>query len=294
MDVITIQGLKKRFPKGRFQLDLPELAIQEGYITGFIGENGAGKTTTLKLMMDMLYADEGQITIFGKDAHLDSAAIKKEIGYIGETPGFLEQGRLRSLKRMVQPFYENWDEAVFQRYADRFSLDLNKRYKELSKGKRKQFAVAVALSHHPRLLLLDEPTANLDPLIRQEILEILLDEMQQEGISIFFSTHITSDLDKVADSLVFLHEGRLLLSGYKDEILDGHRMVRGRRELLTPEVAGLLVDVEASEFGFTGLTGQFAAVYALLGDEAVYEKPSVEDIFIGYTRRKGSIRCTVR
>ena len=285
MNVIEIEGLKKTFPKSSFTLDLPRLTVREGYVTGFIGENGAGKTTTLKLMMDMLFPDEGRVSIFGKDAHRDGVEIRRRISYIGENTGFLEQAKLSTLKAMVQPFYPDWDEAAFGRYVERFSLDLGKRYNALSKGQRKQFALAVALSHHPRLLLLDEPTANLDPLVRQDILDILAEEMQQEGVSVFFSTHITSDLDKIADYLLFLHRGRLLLEGEKDAILDSRRRVKARRELYTPEAARLLVSAEVGEFGFTGLTEEFPALFALLGNEALYEKPTVEDLFLAYTRR---------
>ena len=133
---------------------------------------------------------------------------------------------------------------------------------------------------------MDEPTANLDPLVRQELLDILADEIEQEGVSVFFSTHITSDLDKIADYILFLHGGKLLLAGEKDVLADSHRIVKGRRELLTGEVERLLCGVEATEFGFRGLAGDPGAVHALLGDEALYEKPTVEDLFLGYTRRE--------
>lgn len=285
-NVIEITGLQKRFDKSCFVLDLPRLMVKEGYVTGFIGENGAGKTTTIKLLMDMLFPDMGEVKVFGLDAHAGAEQIKRDLGYIGEQTGFLGQAKLKTLREMIKPFYPSWDEAVFRRYLDRFSLDPNKKFKDLSKGKQKQFALALALSHHPKLLLMDEPTANLDPLVRQELLDILADEIEQEGVSVFFSTHITSDLDKIADYILFLHGGRLLLEGDKDSLTDGHRVVKARRELLTSEVEGLLCGVEASEFGFRGLARDPGAVHALLGDEALYEKPTVEDLFLGYTRRE--------
>ena len=170
-NVIEITGLKKRFDKSGFVLDLPRLTVREGYVTGFIGENGAGKTTTIKLVMDLLFPDEGEVRVFGREAHAFSEQIKRDLGYIGEQTGFLGQAKLRTLREMVKPFYPNWDDVVFRRYLDRFSLDPGKKFKDLSKGKQKQFALALALSHHPKLLLMDEPTANLDPLVRQELLD---------------------------------------------------------------------------------------------------------------------------
>ena len=284
MYVIEISGLKKRFEEGGFCLDLPEMRVPEGYITGFIGENGAGKTTTLKLMMDMLYPDEGTIRILGLDAHLQGPQVRAQIGYVGSTPGYLAHATLETLKRMHAPFYPNWDEALYRRFCDRFSLDGKKKYKDLSTGKQKQFSICIALSHHPKLLLMDEPTANLDPLARQEILDILTEELQREGVSVFFSTHITSDLDKIADYVQFLHHGRLLIAGEKDRICEGNRVVKGPLHLLTPETEPLFVNLRRSEFGFTGRTGWPDEVFSRLGDEAVYEKPTVEDIFLGYTQ----------
>ena len=285
MNAIEISGLKKQFPKSGFSLDLPHLEVKEGYITGFIGENGAGKTTTLKLMMDLLFPTEGRVRLLGLDAHAQGVQVRRQVGYVGETPGYLEGSRLEHLMRMTRPFYPTWDQERFSGYIRRFGLRLENRYKDLSKGQRKQFALDMALSHHPRLLLLDEPTANLDPLVRQDILDILAEELEREGITVFFSTHITSDLDKIADYLLFLHRGRLLLEGEKDALLQSRRLVKARRELYTPEVAALLVEAQVGEFGFSGMTERPQELYALLGEEAVYETPTVEELFLAYTRR---------
>lgn len=282
-NAIEIRGLKKQYPKSEFQLNLPALDVKEGFITGFIGENGAGKTTTLKLIMDMLYADEGTVSVFGLDSHTQGSEIRSQIGYVGDASGYLVQSKLKDLKKMVSGFFKTWDEAVFQTYIDRFSLDLNKQYKALSKGQKKQFDLSVALSHHPRLLLMDEPTANLDPLIRQDFLDVLSEEMQNEGVSIFFSTHITSDLDKIADYLIFLHGGSLILEGDKETLTNNHRIVKARMELLDNAVASHLIGVNKSDFGFTGLADDYEEIYELLGDEALYEKPTIEDLFIAHT-----------
>lgn len=285
MYVIELEGVKKTFSKSGFSLDLPELRVAQGYVTGFIGENGAGKTTTIKLMMHMLLPDMGEVRLFGKPA--SRSVLRQEIGYVGEAMGFMEEARLEDLVKMLRPFYPRWDDGEFLTASKRLGLtNLRQKHKALSQGQRKQFALAVALAHHPKLLLLDEPTANLDPLVRNEILDMLSNKLEREDLTVFFSTHITSDLDKIADYLQFLHGGRVLLSGGKDELVEAHGLVKGRRELLTEETKGLFIDFQETEFGFTGLCADIAAAREIFNREAVYEKAAVEDIFLGYTRRE--------
>lgn len=285
MYAIELKNVKKTFKKSGFTLELPELRVREGFVTGFIGENGAGKTTAIKLIMNMLFADAGEVTVFGQEA--SKAALREEIGYVGEAMGFMEDARLGDIVKMMRPFYRRWDDGEFGKAARRFGLtDLRQKYKALSQGRRKQFALATALAHHPRLLLLDEPTANLDPLVRNEILTMLAGKLEREELTVFFSTHITSDLDKIADYLEFLHDGRILLSGAKDALLEAHRVVKGKRELLTPETRGVFIDCEETEFGFSGLCGDWDAARDVFGNEAVYERATVEDVFLAYTKRE--------
>lgn len=285
MNVIAFKDVKKQFPKNGFTLDLQHLFIEEGYVTGLVGENGAGKSTTLKLLMGFLYADEGQIQVFGKPARDCGADLRAQIGYIGEETGYLDQAELRNLADMIKPFYPSWDNAYFNELMERFSLNPESRHKTLSKGQKKQFAIAMALSHHPRLLLLDEPTANLDPLVRDEILDLLFEKLEKEGITICFSTHITSDLDKIADRLLFLHKGKLFLEGDKDELLDGHAIVKGSEALLQ-KADGLLIGVEQNAFGFRALTAQAEKVRTLCGGEVIFEKPRIEDLFLSYMKQE--------
>lgn len=284
MNAIEIRNLKKRL--GKFQLTLPSLDIPEGFVTGFIGENGAGKTTTIKLVMNCLFADSGSIRIYGKDASANDPSFKKEISYVGDTPGFFPTSTLNQLKTMTRSFYPNWDDREFERLRDRFQLDMKQQFKKLSRGQQKQFVLALALSHHPRLLLLDEPTANLDPLIRQDFLDLLQDCISREGMTVFLSSHITSDLDKVADYIVFLHKGRLLMGlTAKDELLDRHRIVKGDSQSLTAATRELLTNVTDNGYGFSGLTRDFERFLALAEDKNfAYGLPSLEDIFINYVK----------
>lgn len=285
MYAIELEGVTKTFRKSEFTLELPELRVPEGYVTGFIGENGAGKTTTIKLIMNMLFPNNGSVRVFGREAA--AAEVRAQIGYVGESMGFMDEARLGDLIKMLRPFYPNWDNEEFQAILKRFGLvDLKKKHKALSQGKRKQFALATALAHHPRLLLLDEPTANLDPLARNEILTMLAEKLEREELTVFFSTHITSDLDKIADYLQFLHGGTILLSGAKDDILESHRMVKGKPALLAPETRRLFVECEETEFSFTGLCSNWKAAQEVFGDEAVYERATVEDVFLAYTKQK--------
>ncbi len=283
MHAIECNHVTKRFD--RFSLHIPKLCVEEGYVTGFVGENGAGKTTTIKLIMDMIFADEGQIRVFGLDSHTDAETIKQDIGYVGEKSGYLEIASLQEIKKMTAPFYKNWDESFYRKMIQRFSLDEQKKYAKLSRGMQKQFQLSLSLAHHPKLILMDEPTANLDPIVRGDIIDLLYEQMQQEGVSIFFSTHIISDLEKIADRLVFLHKGEILLQGDKDDIMTSHRIVRGDHRLLFPEVEKYLFHIEKSSFGFTAMTDRFDAVFDLLGKEAVYDRPTLEDIFV--SRIKG-------
>ena len=206
-NVIEITGLKKRFDKSGFVLDLPRLAVREGYVTGFIGENGAGKTTTIKLVMDLLFPDEGEVRVFGRDAHACAEQVKRDLGYIGEQTGFLGQAKLRTLRVMVKPFYPNWDDAVFARYLDRFSLDPGKKFKDLSKGKQKQFALALALSHHPKLLLMDEPFAALDAAAADRARRLCFELWRDSGATAVVVTHRPEEALYLAGQIAVMGRG---------------------------------------------------------------------------------------
>ncbi|MEL7623429.1 MAG: ABC transporter ATP-binding protein [Clostridiales bacterium] len=282
-NAITIRGLEKAL--GNFHLSIPSLNIPQGYVTGFIGENGAGKTTTIKLMMNGLFPDAGKISLLGTDSRQKDQSFKQEIAYVGDRSGFLPQATLAQIQAIYRAFFPSWDQERFQRHIRYFDLNLKKPYKNLSSGQQKVFALCLALAHHPRLLLMDEPTANLDPLIRQEFLDILRQELEQEGVTVFFSSHITSDLDKIADYILFIHKGKLMMElTPKDQLMDTHRLVKGDSKNLTAACRSLLLNIQDNGFGFSGLTTDFPAFQALAGDAFVYDLPALEDIFINYIR----------
>ena len=282
MNAIEIRNLKKNLDT--FNLCIDNLDIKKGYITGFIGPNGSGKTTTIKLIMNMIFKDSGSIKIFGKEYKKNDINTKELIGYIGDVPGYLNESKLKDIKKSVSFFYKNWDESLYRGYIQKFKLDENKIYKKLSKGQQKKFELTMALSHHPKLIIMDEPTANLDPLVRNEFLDILQEHIETEEATVFYSTHITSDLDKVSDYLVFIYDGKIILSGDKDSILERHSMIRGGKNLLNNETKRALVAFNENSFGFEGLTSNVKHAYEIFGEEVVYDKVNLEDILMYYTR----------
>ncbi|MDU4145408.1 ABC transporter ATP-binding protein, partial [Clostridium sp.] len=182
MKAIEFKGVKKR--RGNFQLSIDDLLIESGYITGFIGPNGSGKTTTIKLIMNMLKMDSGIIKVFNNDIR-DYFAYKSEIGYVGDEAGFLDTVKVKNIKKYMSNFYEKWDEDLYKKYISKFRIDENKLYKDFSKGQKKQFELIIALSHHPKLIIMDEPTANLDPRVRSELLEMLQKHIEREEATVF-------------------------------------------------------------------------------------------------------------
>ncbi|CEK33540.1 MAG: ABC transporter ATP-binding protein [Paraclostridium sordellii] len=282
MNAIEIRDLSKRL--NEFELNIDKLDIKKGYITGFVGPNGSGKTTTIKLIMNMLFKDSGSIKIFEKENDIESLYIKEIIGYVGETPGYMQDSKLKAIKKGISCFYKNWNENIYKRYIKQFKLDENKKYKELSKGQQKKFELVMELSHNPKLIIMDEPTANLDPLVRNEFLDILQEHIEKEDATVFYSTHITSDLDKVADYLVFIFEGKVILYGDKESILENHKIIRGNKELLDIETKKELISYNENSFGFEGLVKNIKSAYEVFGEEVIYDNANLEDILMYYTK----------
>ena len=282
MNVIEMNSVKKSL--GNFTLDIPHLAIKEGYITGFVGQNGAGKTTTLKLLMNLLRADQGQIKIFGKDVNTDSKAIHQDIGFVGEPTGYMVEATVEQTKNMIAPFYRNWDYELFRKYIKHFNLDTSKKVKELSQGQNKQVALIMALSHRPKLILLDETTANLDPVVRTQILDILMEHMQNEEVSVFYSTHITTDLDKASDYVVMLNHGKVMLYEDKETLDHKYVIVKGAKKHLDESLEKQLIGLQKNAFGFEGLAIGNESIIKMFHKELICEKASIEDIMI-FTQR---------
>lgn len=280
---LEVKNLSKSF--GDFALDGVSFSLPQGYIMGFIGPNGAGKSTTIRILLGLLKRDGGDVKILGQDPMLQSEEIKQRIGVVFDENYLYETLTLLDMKRVVAPFYKRWDEARFREYIDRFSLPLHKKIKDLSKGMKMKFALSLALSHHADFLILDEPTSGLDPVVRSEFLDILQELMEDEGKSVFFSTHITSDLERIADYITLIDGGKIRFSMTKDEMMERYSLVKGGRELLTESMKEKLIGFKEHAFGFEGLTERKGELMKEYKEGLVFEKPTLDEIMIYYTRR---------
>ena len=219
-NAIEIRKLKKKY-EDNFELGEINLDIPSGYVIGLIGENGAGKTTLIKSILSIINIDSGDIKIFNKN-NKDEYLVKEDIGVVLDGMFFPEIMTINDINIVMKSIYKNWDSELFNKYLRKFKLSKSKKIKELSKGMRKKLDIVTALSHHPKLLILDEPTSGLDPVVRNDILEIFLDFIRDEEHTILFSTHITSDLEHIADKIVFIDNGKVILNENKDELLDNY------------------------------------------------------------------------
>ena len=221
---IEVRGLCKHYRD--FSLRDVSFTVPGGSIMGFIGENGAGKTTTIKSILGLLHTDGGSISVLGRDPVTDRRAIGQDIGVVLDGSFFYEGMRAKDISAVMSRLHSRWDKESFASYCERFALPMEKPFKEFSKGMRAKLALTTALAHHPKLLVLDEATSGLDPVVRSEMLDLFLEFIQDEEHSILLSSHITSDLEKVADYITFIHAGKIVFSKTKDDILEQYGVVK--------------------------------------------------------------------
>ncbi len=224
MDALELKGLQKNY--GDFTLGPLDLTLPSGAILGLIGENGAGKTTTIKLILDMISRDGGEVSLYGKDARESYPLGKEEIGVVLDEVGFSECLTVAEVGRIMRGVYRSWDASAYEGYLKRFELPEKKRFKEFSLGMKKKLSIAVALSHHAKLLILDEPTSGLDPVVRDEVVDIFSEFTRDESHAVLISSHIVSDLEKLCDYIAFLHKGRLMLCEEKDRLYEEYGVLR--------------------------------------------------------------------
>lgn len=277
-NILEIHGLNKAYDK--FSLTDISFSLPEGCITGFIGVNGAGKTTTLRTILGLANKSSGSISFFGLDMKDNEKQIKERIGVVLDDGCFYEELSLTEMKNVIAPAYAMWCEQDFKNYLEQFELNPKQKINTLSKGMKMKYALALALSHKAEFLIMDEPTSGLDPLIRSQLLTILTEFMGNGGKGVFFSTHITSDLDKVADMLVMIDHGTIIFQEDKDQLLASYRIVKGDTKNLTTDNRKLFMKIEETAFGFRGITKQIAEVKQQMPD-IIMEHPTIEEIMLG-------------
>ncbi len=267
MNAIELHGLEKHYKDFDLKIDLE---LPQGCILGLVGENGAGKSTTIRLLLGMTRPDGGSIRVLGEER-----ADKEEIGVVLDEPAYPECLTPRQLGRVMAGIFRSWDPAAYEGYLEKLSLPENKRFKDFSRGMKMKLSIAVALSHHPRLLVLDEPTSGLDPVVRDEVVELFADFAREEDHSVLISSHIVSDLEKLCDYVAFLHKGRLLLCEEKDALREEYGLARLSRadfEALDP---GAVIGSRRSPYGISAILRRSAAPAGL-----ALEPVSIEDLFI--------------
>lgn len=275
-NAIEITGLTKRF--NSFLLNNVSFTVPKGYVMGFIGPNGAGKTTVIKLILNMLRKDSGMIRIFSWD-HIDQEEdIKENIGIVFDQCYFLEKWTLKELEKSIRGFYRTWNSEKYYGYLKEFGLDKNQRVKNLSKGMKMKLMIAAALSHDTKLLILDEPTSGLDAVARDELLDILRDYVVDDQRSILISTHITGDLEKIADYITFIYDGEIVYSGAKDELLEDYCIIKG--DLSEVDRLG-----RSRIIGFTEHTNGFEGLLPVSGlkglsDQIITDPVTLDDLIV--------------
>lgn len=279
-NAIEITDLRKSYKN--FSLNGINLCVPKGYIVGLIGENGAGKSTTIKSILNLINKDSGSIKVFGLDHITYELEIKEQIGVVFDENNFPDQLRATDINLIMRNIYKNWDSSLFNQYLTQLNLPKDQIIKEFSRGMKMKLSLATALSHQPKLLILDEPTSGLDPIVRNEILNIFLDFIQNEEHSILISSHITSDLEKVADYITFIHDGTIIFSESKDELLNNYVIIKCREQDLE--------QIDKSDIIHSKKYGQ---TYHILTKNKqrievkyhnfILDQPSIEDLMLIYT-----------
>lgn len=238
---------------GDFALGDISLEIKRGTIMGLVGRNGAGKTTFIKTILGMIPKTGGEVMFNGILLFGNEEIIKGKVGVVFDNPIYPPNLKAIKIKKLMAPLYPSFDEKKFDQLMERFELDENKKLLAYSKGMKMKFSIAMALSHNPDLLILDEPTAGLDPAARADILDLLLEFMQDDNKSILFSTHITSDLERIADYLTIIDHGKIVLSQGKEEILEEYVLVQVDKESITDALRKEIIGAKETAFGYSGL-----------------------------------------
>ncbi|WP_053020022.1 phenol-soluble modulin export ABC transporter ATP-binding protein PmtA [Staphylococcus haemolyticus] len=286
MNVIEVKDVS--FQSSVFSINNLSFSIPQGFVTGFIGANGAGKTTIIRMIMDIIEPNHGHISIFGEPIANKPKWIKNKIGFVYSEVYFNQQWTAKKLEKMVSPFYTDWDSQAFKNYLEKFNLPFDEKIKNFSTGMKMKLSLALALSHHAELFILDEPTAGLDPIVRNEVLEILQSELLDEHKTLFISTHIISDLEKIADYLVHIKDGEVIMQGFRHQLQEQYSIVQGDNQDLDEELNRLFLYKEVKSTGFVGFTKQAQVFKELFGKKVNIKQPTIEELMIYIEKSKSN------
>lgn len=281
MNALELQGVTKRYPG--FTLDKVTFSLPRGCILGLIGENGAGKSTTIRLILDQIRPDEGEIRVLGRSNREDFCSTKQDIGAVLDEANFPESITVSQVDAMMRHIYQHWDSNAFLGYIGRFALPRDKIFREFSRGMKMKLSIAAALSHNARLLILDEATSGLDPIVRDEILDLFYEFTRDEDHAILISSHIVSDLEKLCDYIAFLHHGRLLLCEEKDRLLESYGLLTCSKADLATLPPAAVAGKRESEYGVEALIRRREAPRGLSLNRA-----GIEDIVVYLAKEERS------
>lgn len=278
-EALRLENVNKKYQN--FALQNVNLTLPTGSIMGFIGENGAGKSTTIKALLGLINCETGNVYIDGKKFTGNETDIKEQIGVVMDTSCFPDELCAKDVGKVMSHSYKNWDECAFQDMLTQFRVEPTKKIKNYSRGMKMKLSMAVALSHDAKILILDEATSGLDPLVRDAMLDLFLDFIQDETHSILISSHILSDLEKICDYITFIHNGRILVSKSKDELMEQYRVVKGSREQLQNLDQEKVIGIKENAFGAEALVDADSIPNGMISDPA-----GIEEIMLYYVRRE--------
>ncbi len=277
--MLEVKNVSKQV--GLFRLKDISFTLKEGYIMGLVGPNGAGKTTLLRVIMNLMKKDAGQIRIFGMEHEQDEKQIKDKIGFVYDENYFHEDFRMKHMSKILSGFYSKWNWDVYRELMEKMQLDEMQKIKTLSKGMKMKYSIVTALCHEAKLILMDEPTAGLDPVVRREVLQLFQAYLAEHSCSLLFSTHITSDLDKIADYITLMQNGEIIFSQSKEDVMNKYILLKGAKEDFSDEIKNLALGWEENSFGFTALTERTS----FCSQSIVQEMPILEDLMYFYGRK---------
>jgi len=282
--ILEVERISKRYRD--FTLEDVTFSLEQGYIMGLIGPNGAGKSTVVRLIMNLIKADGGRVLVCGQEVRANEQAVKEKIGFVFDETYAYGILTVQEMKRIIAPFYRTWNEGLFMEYLESFAIDPKKKIDDLSRGMKTKFSLSIALSHGAELIIMDEPPSGLDPVFRSELLDVLYGIIQEGKVSILFSTHITSDLERIADYITFLNNGRVVFSETKDAAMERYALVRAPAAHIDRDTEELLVGYRISGDIVEGLTHRSEEVARLFGRNAVVEPASLDDIMLNTVKGK--------